>query len=330
MSNEITRRPQTVNPFVKPRDANVNAGAVEIESERAIAEAQGMMVLAKRFPRDEAAAFDRAMQACRRRELAEESMYSYNRGGQEVTGPSIRLAEELARCWGNIISGVYELSRGEGYSEMEAFAWDLESNVKHTQRFTVHHIRETKTGNRNLSDSRDVYEVTANQGARRKRAMILAVLPGALRDAAVEECGVTLKSPDQAEPHADRVKRMLAEFGKLGVQPKMIAAKFGHSTDTITADELVTLRAAYQSMRDGIVKASEYFATDMGTANPEMEKLSAEYCQLIKLAADADAVRAMVDNAIKDGISGRYKDDIIKASTARKLELVEASKSTQS
>ena len=40
---------------------NINQGTVMIEASRAIAEAQGKLVIAKRFPRDEVQAYAKAM-----------------------------------------------------------------------------------------------------------------------------------------------------------------------------------------------------------------------------------------------------------------------------
>ena len=39
-----------------------------------------------------------------------------------------------------------ELSRRAGESEMEAYAWDLETNTMSSQKFTVKHIRDTRAG----------------------------------------------------------------------------------------------------------------------------------------------------------------------------------------
>ena len=41
-------------------------------------------------------AMDKILQACTRPSLAEGALYSYSRGGSEITGPSIRLAEVAA------------------------------------------------------------------------------------------------------------------------------------------------------------------------------------------------------------------------------------------
>ncbi len=105
------------NPFAKEVAQHLNAGTVVIESERAIAEAQGKLVIAKRFPRNQALAYANIIDACKRPGLAEEACYSFPRGGEVVSGPAIRLAEMLAANWGNLDYGLRELSRKDGVSE---------------------------------------------------------------------------------------------------------------------------------------------------------------------------------------------------------------------
>lgn len=246
------------NPFAKHLADHVNAGAVAIESERAIAEAQGKLVIAKRFPRDQARAYAAIIDACKRPGLAEEACYSFPRGGQTVSGPSIRLAEMLAANWGNIDYGIRELSRKEGVSEMEAYCWDLETNTMSSQKFTVRHIRDTRGGGVKLTEERDIYELTANMGGRRLRARVLAILPADLIQAAVDECGRTLAGGNDL-PIADRVRNMLTAFKTLGIQPALVEKRLGHGLDTVTGEELADLRKIHNSLRDGISKIGDWF-----------------------------------------------------------------------
>ena len=94
MSNAITTHQQPAFP-ARQALTGINAGAVTIESERAIAEAKSRLAMAKYYPRDETRAYQRVIEACSRHSLAESAIYAYPRAGQTVTGPSIRLAEEL-------------------------------------------------------------------------------------------------------------------------------------------------------------------------------------------------------------------------------------------
>ena len=236
----------------------VNKGAVAVEQSRTVTEAMGQLFLAKQFPRDRYHAYENLIEACSRVNLANQAIYSYPRGSAVIQGASIRLAEELARCWGNVDFGIKELSRQAGQSEWQAYAWDMQTNVRSTKTFTVKHERHTRNGVVKLTDPRDIYEVGANDGGRRLRACILAVMPPDLIDAAIEQCMKTL-SGDATKSIGDKIKDMVAAFGKLGVTATNIEERTGKSLAAILPDELVELRTIYQSVKDGISKPSDFF-----------------------------------------------------------------------
>lgn len=232
----------------------------DVQSNRQIAEVQGSMVIAKKFPRDEIKAIEKIKNACKRVSLAETATYSYPRGGQKVEGPSIRLAETLARYWGNIDYGMVELERGDGYTLMMAYCWDLETNTRSTKVFKVDHIREKRSGNVKLTDPRDVYEISANMGARRMRSCIMAVIPGDVQDLAVEECNKTL-SGNNSEPLRERIEKMVNAFGNFDVGKERIEAYLGYQVSAIDERTLVKLGKIYNSIKDGIGKVEDFFPT---------------------------------------------------------------------
>jgi len=229
------------------------------ESARAVAQIQGQMAVAKKFPRDEIDAEQRILQSCSRVSLSAQSMYQYPRGGQTVTGPSIRLAEVLARAWGNLDCGVRELEQRPGESLMEAYCHDLETNYRKSQVWTVKHEIETKKGVKKLTDSRDIYEKTANEGARRLRSCILAVIPGDVTERAIARCKDTLKKGDGNAPLIDRVKAMVNGFGELGITKEMLEERLKHPADIITPDEFVEYTAIFKSLRDRESKREDWF-----------------------------------------------------------------------
>lgn len=228
-----------------------------VDQVRAIAEVQAGMTIARQNPRDPVAAMDRILNACTRQTLAEKAVYVYARGGQNISGPSIRLAEAIAQNWGNIQYGVREVSAKNGVSEMQAYAWDLETNVKREIAFTVAHKRFTKRGAYDLTDSRDIYELTANQGARRLRTCILAIIPGDVTEAAVRQCQITMQSNVDCSP--DKVKALLNAFAEFGVTKSMIEARIQRRIEGIAPAQVVTLRNIYASLKDGMGVASDYF-----------------------------------------------------------------------
>ncbi|MBT2572644.1 hypothetical protein KK159_12070 [Bacillus velezensis] len=222
-------------------------------------EVQAAMVIAKKFPRDVFAAFDRIKKACERRLLAENAVYEYPRGGTKVSGPSIRLAEALAQNWGNIDYGIMELEQKAGESSVMAYAWDLETNTRQTKIFTVKHERKAKGTVTKLNDARDIYEMVANQGARRLRSCILGVIPGDIVDAAVDMCQKTLINGHK-EPLEDRLRNALSTFKKeFGITKEMIEEYIGSNVDAFTEQDFLKIGRIYTSLRDGMAKKEDYF-----------------------------------------------------------------------
>lgn len=249
----------------------------EMATSRQAQEVQAAMVVAKRFPRDETEAYSRIMKACKRRSLAESAVYEYRRGGQAVTGPSIRLAEVLAQNWGNLDFGMIELEQNNGESKVMAYCWDLETNVRQTKIFSVPHWRSTKSGGYALTDPRDIYELVANQGSRRVRSCILGVVPKDIVDEAVAECGRTLKSGK--EPISDRIRKMVSVFQEtFGVSKEALEKFAGCNTEAFTEQTLLSLGRVYTALKDGAAKREDYFeiakpdAAENSEEKPEKEK----------------------------------------------------------
>ena len=237
---------------------NINQGTIAIEASRAIAEAQGKLIIAKKFPRDEVVAYAKAMQACQRPKMAATAFYSYPRGGSTVSGASIRFAEELARCWGNIDYGIKELSRDGGKSEMQAHAWDMETNTISVQNFTNPHQRESGGKMMKLTSDRDIYEINANMAARRLRARILAVLPNWFVEDCINECKKTLAGKNET-PLIDRVRNMLVQFERFSVTKEMIEKRLKHTIETTTQDEFVDLVGIFNSLKDKQSSVVDWF-----------------------------------------------------------------------
>ncbi len=252
----------------------INQGTVAIEASRAVAEAQGKLLIAKKFPRNETEAFAKAIQSCQRPGLASKAFYSYPRGKETVTGVTIRFAEELARCYGNLDYGIKELSNSDGQSEMQAYCWDLETNTISLQNFTNKHIRESKYGNTELKSQRDIYELNANMGARRLRSRILAILPPDLVEECIQECRRTLAG-DNSTPIIDRINKMVVAFQKIGVSKEQLEKRLKHTVESVTEEELVELTGIYNGIRTKEAKVSEWFEQPK-TANKLTEVINAE------------------------------------------------------
>lgn len=228
--------------------------------QREIAEVQAAMTIAQRFPRDPMKAMDRILQAFTRPTLAEAGLYSYSRGGQEITGPSIRTAETIAQCWGNIDFGIREVEQRNGESTVQAYAWDMETNTRQVKVFQVPHKRHTRKGSYRLEDPRDIYELVANQGARRLRACILGVIPGDVIEAAVKRCEKTLRASADTSPEG--LKKLVDAFDKFGVTKEQIEKRTQCRLEAIRPAQVVQLKKVYASLRDGMSSPGDWFETD--------------------------------------------------------------------
>ena len=244
---------------VENRQVSGRGVGTEMMVSRQAQEVQAAMVIAKKFPRNEVESYSRIMRACQRKSLAEQAMYEYPRGGTKVTGPSIRLAEAMAQNWGNLDFGYIELEQRNGESQVMAYAWDLETNTRQTKVFSVPHIRSTKKGNTVLEDPRDIYELVANQAARRVRACILGIMPGDVIDSAIAQCEQTLIGDTKA-PLIDLVRDMAEIFQKeFSVPLKAIEAYIGCKSEAFTMNDLIRLKKVYKSLKDGMAKREDYF-----------------------------------------------------------------------
>ncbi len=257
--SDTTTAPRASNPFGDaPIAARPGGNAVaQSDQQRAIAEVQAAMMIARMNPRDPIAAMDRILNACTRPSLADAAVYTYSRGGSDISGPSIRLAEAMAQQWGNMQFGIRELDQRNGESTVQAFAWDVETNTRREVTFQVPHIRHTKRGATRLEDPRDVYELVANQGARRLRACILAVIPGDVTEAAVAQCEATMKTKADTSPEA--MKKMVDAFGQFGVTKEQIEARIQRRLDAIQPAQVVSLKKIYASLRDGMSIVADWF-----------------------------------------------------------------------
>lgn len=258
------------NPFAQSTGAvstpSTGQAMVATDQARAVAEVQAALMIARMNPRDPVKAMDRILNASTRPMLANAATYAYSRGGSDVTGPSIRLAEAIAQGWGNIQYGIREISQSGGVSTVAAYAWDVETNTRREVVFQVQHKRDTKKGSYTLKDGRDIYELVANQGARRVRACILGVIPGDVVEAALAQCAVTQKA--NVDMTAEGLQNLVEGFARFGVSKAQIEKRIQRRIDAIQPAQVISLRNIWKSIRDGMSAPDEWFEPE-ATAQPE-------------------------------------------------------------
>lgn len=289
--------PVNNNALTEVADDNTALTAIEnAETARAVATAQASLILAKRFPRNEQRAIERIKSSCGRLSLANAALYSYVRGGQEVSGPTIRLLEAVKLHWGNIDSGWRELERNAERAVVYAFAWDKETNTREERTFEVPLIRFTKQGSKKLSDPRDIYEAVASQAARRVRQCLQAIIPCDVIEDAVFTCLATQQANVDMSP--ETIKSLISAFEKLGVTREMIEKRLQRNLDSLEAGHVVQLRNIYRTIIDGIGTKETFFPTEnqLNAEKKEEIKENVKKSKKQDKATEYDLIKAQIDD----------------------------------
>lgn len=250
--------------IVAPMDTTPEAPSVTSSTmaARATTEVQAAIVHAQAAPRNERQAFANMMEACKRPRFAKKAIWGYRRGGQQLSGLSIRAFEMMAGYWGHVQYGIRELERDTAGSLMEAWAWDLQTGTQVRQQFYVPHVRDTRQGPVALTDSRDVYEITANMGARRLRTCLARLIPIDYQEEVMEQNIKTLaaKPGEILEPLGDRVRKMVAAFKENhAVTEAHLETQLGRSLDTVDEVDLHNLRLIYVQITKGEETRETFF-----------------------------------------------------------------------
>jgi hypothetical protein len=238
--------------------------ATAVEQARAVAEVQAAVIVAQQNPRDMDRALADMRDACGRMALAERAFYRVPNRGE---GPSVHLARELIRIWGNADYGVRELRRddAEGESEIQAFAWDQQTNVRSTRSFINPHARMASKARQRLVDLTDIYLSNQNVGARAVRECIMSTLPTWFVEEAVALCRQTLEH-GEGEPLHDRVRKATLKYEEIGVVLGQLEEKLGRKADKWTAQDVAQLGVIFQSIGRGETTKDEEFPPKRVTA----------------------------------------------------------------
>ena len=235
-----------------------NSQATAVEQSRAVAEVQAAVTVAQSRPRDMSRVIGDIADSCGRLAVANKAFYRVPSRGN---GPSVHLARELARIWGNLDYGVRELRRDDvqGVSEIQAFAWDQQSNTRSTRTFIVPHQR-MKSGKREpLIDLGDVYLNNQNVGARAVRECIFTILPSDVVETAQDICRKTL-SDGEGVPLPQRIDKMVQSFhAQFGVKADQIETKLAKKRGQWDAGDVATMQIIYGSLARGEVSVEDEF-----------------------------------------------------------------------
>jgi hypothetical protein len=231
--------------------------------EEARADIESAIIVARKFPRNESAAYQALLHACQRTNFAEQAMYSFPRFDSDenrnvdITGPSVKLAREAARVWGNMRWGFAVIADGEDTRTIEGWAYDLQTNTRPSQQDTFTKIGYTRAGGYKPLNERGLRETTSRRAAFLIRNSLLQLIPADFIDDAMVEVEKTLATEAKKDPDMEK-KKIIAAFDSIGVKVADLEEYLKHSIDTASPAEIKKLRGMYKSIDDGNSTWAEY------------------------------------------------------------------------
>lgn len=247
------------DPLAQIKPHSPGSEATKIEQARAVAEVAAAVQVAQQFRRDTDTVRAQMRDLCGSYDVASEAFYAVpNRG----SGMSVHIARELARIYGNVDYGVRELSRANGHSEMQAWAWDQETNTRTTRSFIQPHEKSLTGGRRkDLVDLNDIYLSNQNTGAKAVRECIFAILPGWLKAEATKRLNATLERGDGQSIEARRDEAVQA-FTPLRVTVGQLETRVRCKFVDWQPQHIAELERIYMAVtRDGVA-VTEFFPTE--------------------------------------------------------------------
>jgi len=212
---------------------------------------------AKRYPR----VIDESLRrigtiATVNQKTAEECFYALPRDGKTLEGPSIRFAEIVATCWGNLRVQAQIIGNDGKTITARGICHDLESNVAFSSE-----VRRKITNRNGQTFSEDMQIVTGNAASaiairnaifKCVPVAVLAEVARAIKQKAIGKAG------DEDIPA--RREKMLAFFAKNGVTEEMILYSLQlDSKEAIGADEIFKLLSVNNAIKEGTTTFKQSF-----------------------------------------------------------------------
>jgi hypothetical protein len=218
---------------------------------------------AKRYPRSIKAFKQQAMEMATLDEDTAASMfYVLPRGGKKIEGPSVRMAEVVGSCYGNLRYGARIVSVDDKFVTAQGACHDLEKNIainyESKRRITDKHGKRYND---------DMIQTTGNAAASiALREAIFRVVPRSLFKAIYEEAKLT--SVGKATSMNEKRHKAVDWFRKAGATDAQLFTFLGRAgIDEITIDDLITLRGLVTAIKDGETTIEDALAVRESTAS---------------------------------------------------------------
>ncbi len=239
------------------------------------AEWDKQIATAKRWPRDSGAALGELRTlSTADEEIAASCLYSLERkekgGGKKfIVGPSVRFAEILVYCWGNLRVGSRIIDEDERFVTAQGFAADLERNIGISSEVKR---RITDREGRRFGD--DMIGVTSAAAASIAfRNAVFDLIPQAIW-MPTWDLSRTKAVGDQRTLN-ERVAAAIAFFVKAGATEAHIYPALGRkSRAELTLDDLAILTGLRNRIRDKEIAGDRLFHPDAGEERARLGILS--------------------------------------------------------
>lgn len=224
--------------------------------EQTRAEYDVSIATAHRFPRSIKKFFERAESlATATPEIAASCEYAKPVGGQRVKGPSARLAEIVAACYGNMRVQARIISENEHEVVAQGIAHDLETNVAHSTEAAVSLLK--RDGGRVGAEQVMTARAAACSKARRNAtflavpiALCLPIIAAARKVAAGD-----------AKTLPERRRAQLDWFAKQGIKPTAVFAWLGvKGEEDIGLEHMADMLAAVNAAKEDGTSLAAIFA----------------------------------------------------------------------
>jgi len=222
------------------------------------AEVDIQIATAKRFPRSVRAFLDEAVEmATLDEETAASMFYVLPRGGKQIEGPSVRLAEVVASCWRNIRVDSNIEAIGDTHITAVGAAFDLERNVAARIR-----VKRRITDKRGKRYNDDMIGTTCNAATSiALREAVFKVVPRAFVKSIYDAAKAA--SVGKEKTMEQRRKGAFDWFQQQGIKPKVVLDYLGRKgPEDVTLDDLILLRGVRTAIMDGETTAERAFAKE--------------------------------------------------------------------
>lgn len=265
-------------------DTDIAAAANTVE-QLTRGEVDMQVATAKRWPRSIKTFKQQALgMAVKNPQIARTCYYVLPRGGKKIEGPSIRLAEIVMSCWGNLRCETRVLSADQTLITAQATAWDMQSNVL-VRREVQRRITDSK--GRRYND--DMIVVTGNAACSiALRNAVFSVVPRAYVEDILQHCKRV--AAGERGSLDDAKAKWFKAYGDKGVERSQVLELLGKAgPDDVDIDDIATLQGLWNALSEGQTTIEELFGPEEAKDTNGVKKFGFKARQEKAAAAKAAA-----------------------------------------